>query len=270
MRTLQIRNPKPDFDAVVDRLWFEGDPLRTAVFNAYTMLLCDEFEIVRAVKSCLNVIREPGIRSQLHAWLGQEASHGTQHRRACKYLDRVPLIYRRYHQAEKWFFFRLFVPSLGLRSRLALVAGLEHFNTFLGELFLRNPAYFNNADPEMSKLLSWHFAEEIEHRSVIHDVCTHLGVGFARRVIFGLIGFLLYAGTLSVTTFWFLCQHRDYCRLSTYRGIVGITVTKEGGARLMLRYLADYIARSFHPSTRKSDSFADRVLLAESGKYACR
>lgn len=259
-RVISVRRVRPRFETVDRRLWFGGDRFRTALFNAYTMLLCDEFEFVAIVRNYLPAIRDEQLRKQLKSWLGQEASHGVQHRHACAYLDRIRLRYRGYYKIENFVIFRFLFPLLGWKLRIGLIAALEHFNTLMGEMCLRRSDYFAKADSELGLLLSWHFAEEIEHRAVIHDIAEAVGVGYFTRIATGLLAFALYTGVLFTTAFWFAAQSSDLLRPSTYVQMFRFMFVEERFAQFVLAYARDYLSPRFHPLKRDSDRFAEAVF----------
>ncbi|TWC59651.1 MULTISPECIES: metal-dependent hydrolase [unclassified Burkholderia] len=259
-RPIPVRRVRPRFDVVGGRLWFGGDRFRTALFNAYTMLLCDEFEFVAIVRAYLPTVRDEALRRQLKAWLAQESSHGVQHRRAWDYLDRAGYRFRAYHKIENLLIFRFLFRLLGRKARIALIAALEHFNTLMGEMCLRRPDYFARVDHELGLLLSWHFAEEIEHRAVIHDTAQAVGVGYLTRIVTGAMAFALYAGVLLATTFWFAAQSSDLLRPSTYVQMFRFMFVDERFVQFVLAYARDYLSPRFHPLSRDTDHFAEAVL----------
>jgi uncharacterized protein len=261
-RVLPVRRLSLRFDAD-ERLWFRGDAFRTAIFNAYVMLLGDEFEFVAIMHQYLALVRNDKLAVQLRSWLGQERAHGVQHRRAYAYLDRVGLHYRGYHAIENHIYFRLLMSLFGVKQRVALIAGLEHFNTMLGEIFLRDPHHFDGADADLSMLLKWHYAEEIEHRAVVHDVATDVGVGYFTRVIMGMLAFILYSGTLFFTAFWFAAQKLDVLRPSAYASLFRFLFVDEKFLSFCLSYSVDYLSPQFHPLNRDSDRFAVSILNFE-------
>lgn len=259
-RVISVRQVRPQFETVEDRLWFGSDRFRTAVFNAYTVLLCDEFEFVTIVRNFLPEIRDDKLRSQLKSWLGQEASHGMEHKKACACLYRVLPRYRGIHNVMSFLIFRLLFPLLSRKLRIGLVAALEHFNTMISEMCLCQPDYFANANKELSLLLSWHFAEEIEHRAVIHDVSQAMGVGYFSRIGTGIFAFALYTGALFTTAFWFAVQSLDIVRPSTYYQMFRFIFVDERFAQFFLLYAREYLSPRFHPLNRDSDRFSDPVF----------
>jgi len=259
-RVISTRPVRPRFEKAQARLWFRGDRFRTALFNAYLLLLCDEFEFVDIVRGYLPDVRDARLKDQLKGWLGQEASHGVQHRKACGYLDRMRLRYRGFHKVENFLIFKMLCPLLGRKFRIALIAALEHINTMIGEMCLRRPDYFTGADAELGLLLKWHFAEEIEHRAVIHDVAQAVGVGYVTRLLAGAAAFGLYTWVWFFTAAWFAMQSCDAFRPSTYLQMLRFFFVEERFSQISLAYARDYLSPRFHPLDRDSDRFAEPVF----------
>jgi predicted metal-dependent hydrolase len=259
-RVITVRRVRPQFDTIETVLWFRGDRFRTDLFNAYTLLLADEHEFVRIMREYLPTVHDEGLRKQLKAWLGQEMSHGVQHIEARRYIDRLGLRHHAYHAVAHFLYFRLIFPALSSQQRLAFVAGLEHFNTLLGETCLRDAEYFSGAEDELSLLLRWHFAEEIEHRAVVHDVADAAGVDYFTRVATGALALTLSSATLFATAFWLAAQTGNVFRPTFYRSLFRFLCVDECYAQLFVSYLRDYLSPDFHPLDRDSDGFADRAL----------
>ncbi len=257
---LQIRRVRPDFDKVSEPLWFRGDRFRTDFYNAYAMLLADEYEFVRIIRPFLLEVGAGDLHAQLKAWLIQESLHGVQHTKAHAYLDRTGIRFRAYQRLMRFVYYRVIAPALGARLMLGMIAGLEHFNTLLGEMCLRSPDYFRNTDSEMNLLLRWHFAEEIEHRAVIHDVTAALGMSYFTRVLTGIIAFFFYSTTLLVTAWWFAVQNGHVLRISTHRSALAFLFFEERFVDHVVRYLREYFRKNFHPLDKDIDQLSARVF----------
>nr|WP_132766174.1 metal-dependent hydrolase [Pseudomonas aeruginosa] len=88
-----------------------------------------------------------------------------------------------------------------LRQRCAIIAAVEHFTCVLGKWVLEaRELDRRGSDPVMLDLLRWHGAEEVEHRSVAHDLHVHLGGSFVTRqltmlLVIAILVYLLADGT---------------------------------------------------------------------------
>jgi predicted metal-dependent hydrolase len=221
---------------------------------------------VAVFREALPLIRDPELRGATRGFMGQEAIHARAHAGALDYL-------RRHHVDPDPFLARLdalFARTLavdaaapaGRRSlldRLATIAAIEHLTAVLGDFILGATAFDRiGADPVMLDLLRWHGAEEIEHRSVAHDVYHHLGGGYARRVR----AFAWVVPTLTKT--WseaidvLAAQDPDAGR--TARGPRAYLDAAAAGLAppipMLLGALRRYLAPRFHPSQTGSISAA--------------
>lgn len=109
-------------------------PLPHRVFNAYTLLLCEECEFVCILRNYLPAVLDEKLRVQAKSWLGEEASHGVQHRKACVTLAYLELRYRDDQRVINFFSFRMLFSVLNKSFRISLAAGLEHCNTMIDVL----------------------------------------------------------------------------------------------------------------------------------------
>ncbi len=262
-RPIARRRVAPDFEATGgEHVWSRVDCFQADVCNAYTLLLTEEDQFVRIVRHALAGLEDQALRAQLKGWLAQEASHGVQHARARQVLDRQGLRHRLLLRMLHFINFGLFTRLLGRRLMLYVVAGLEHFNTMLGEMFLRRPACLRDADERMALLLRWHFAEEIEHRAVIHDVATAHGMGYAMRIFTGALAFGFYAWNLLLIAWVFAAQRGGLWRLSTLRSAFRFMFVDERFVQYFLGYFRDYLHLRFHPLDRPTDHLAEPILTS--------
>lgn len=260
-RIIARRRVAPDFNVVRgDRVWSSAECFSSDFCNAYTLLLTDESQFVRIVRHGLVGLEDPVLQRQLKGWLAQETSHGFQHTKAQQVLDRQGLRHHTVLRVLRFINFNVFSRLLGHRLMLFVVAGLEHFNTMLGEMFLRRPASLDEADERMALLLRWHFAEEIEHRAVIHDVATAHGMGYLLRVFTGALAFFFYASNLLVVAWVFTVQRGGLLRLSSYRTAFRFMFVDERFVQYFLVYFRDYLHRRFHPLDRHIDGLAEPIL----------
>ena len=132
---------------------------------------------VRSVRHYRDRITDPDLRRQVAGFIGQEATHGREHRALNDRLDQLGYPTK--------FFERLTRRALGMRERvappianLAATAALEHFTATFAELVLSSDdtrALFGH--DEIRNLFLWHALEEAEHKAVAFDVYKAMGGG---------------------------------------------------------------------------------------------
>ena len=69
-----------------------------------------------------------------------------------------------------------------LCERLWLIAAVEHYTAVLGDFALNSTWDEYSADPTMVDLFRWHGSEEVEHRSVAHNVAVYFHKSYPDRI----------------------------------------------------------------------------------------
>ncbi|MCB1032149.1 MAG: metal-dependent hydrolase, partial [Acidimicrobiales bacterium] len=127
-------------------------------------------------------ITDPELRKQVAGFIGQEATHGREHR---VFNDRLAEL--GYPTKENEWITR---KDLELRSRiapassnLAATAALEHFTATMAEVLLTDGTLHELfGDDAVRDLFLWHALEECEHKAVAFDVYKAIGGGERMRV----------------------------------------------------------------------------------------
>lgn len=159
-----------------------------------------ELWFCRLFNQALPHVQDEALRQDVKGFIAQEGAHARAHRNILGDFER-----------QGWDFSvsrarldRIFNGLLGdkvlgrwaagrwqfrwLRARIGLVAAIEHLTCVLGNWILANEAIAQaGADPRMLALLRWHGEEEVEHRSVAHDLYLHLGGGYLGRSLWFLV-----------------------------------------------------------------------------------
>ncbi|OHT86722.1 metal-dependent hydrolase [Mycobacteroides saopaulense] len=148
----------------------------------------EEF-FIQSVRRYDRQITDPVLKKQVAGFIGQEMTHGIQHRElntqlvhrgywATGLMDRVGarLVKRMKQHRDR-------LPDSVARCALAITAGVEHLTAILGEQVLSVPWIQHQlTDPEVRAMLNWHAIEEMEHKSVAFDVYRYIGGGEPMRI----------------------------------------------------------------------------------------
>ncbi|MET0390751.1 MAG: metal-dependent hydrolase [Polyangiales bacterium] len=169
--SIQVRRPRFDVESGAGGLWNPKMPELSHTLNAFQLALPYlEPYFIDAVKQAMVGIRDPKLAADAQAFCAQEANHAREHKRYCRFLQ------KRYPRLKE---FETAIQQSLLRSRkqdplewrLAYTAGYEVITAQVARwLFRRGPEWFDGADQGLAQLMTWHAAEEIEHRSVAYDV----------------------------------------------------------------------------------------------------
>lgn len=205
---LHARNVTFDWSGVPLQ-WMPAEPVAGHLICALNMLLPEgERMFIATYREALAYVEDEKLREDMLGFIGQESMHAETHAKvlvdmlAANGVDTAP------YERQMEYLFRVTLGKRGegragkqmLVERLAFIACLEHFFAWLGNWVLNADLEKFGADPRMADLFRWHGAEEVEHRSVAHDVAEYFGVGYLRRgatmtLVFPIFLALLLRGT---------------------------------------------------------------------------
>ncbi|MEO5876036.1 MAG: metal-dependent hydrolase [Streptosporangiaceae bacterium] len=200
-----VRTRRITFEYPPERLprhYVSGDLVMSHVISVLSALFPEgEDFFVRTVRNYNAKITDPELKSQVAGFIGQEVTHGREHRHFNERLAAMGYPTRATDRRTKRVL-RLFEKVLPKRSQLAITAALEHYTATLAEVLLtdaRAQAMFDV--DEVRSMLEWHALEESEHKAVAFDVYQTVSGEHLRRIWvmrFVTVGFLFatISGTL--------------------------------------------------------------------------
>lgn len=177
-----VREPSFQHERGPGGLWNPRLPELSHTLNGFQLALPYlEPYFIDALKSAKDYIRTPQLQEDVRAFCAQEAEHSRQHRHYCRLLrQRYPrlaeletsiqqsLVHSRRHDSLAW--------------RVAYTAGYEAITAQLSRWLLRSAeVWFRDADQHFAGMMTWHAAEEIEHRHVAFDVLQAVSTSYSLR-----------------------------------------------------------------------------------------
>jgi hypothetical protein len=248
-----------EFDDEIPRYWCNDSAFMTHMLNTYTLLIPDnESYYIRHLSNCSKEISNPDLVDKLHAFCRQEAQHGIGHKAYWRNLDKLGIDYRGFVRAVGWFNYKLLEPVIPRGLHLANIACIEHINAFLGNLFLKRNM-LGNSNPKMKLLFNWHFAEEIEHKSVAFDVYEDLYGSYLLRIAGALLVIPLFYVINTGGTLYLLWQDKRLFRFDTWRDYCSF-LFKEGALVHTLANLLAYLKPGFNPSQKNDYSLVENFF----------
>ncbi len=213
---------------------------------------------VRSVRHFRDRITDPDLKRQVAGFIGQEATHGREHRVLNERLAELGYPTRQVGRFTKW--------GLETRERvappvanLAMTAALEHFTATLAELLLTSEeARDLFGHDEVRNLFLWHALEESEHKAVAFDVYKAVGGGERLRVwtmnalCVGFVGGL--AAQVAVSVLLDRDSYRGDNLLRSWRLFRRSPVVQ----RAVWDQLRDYVRPDFHPDDRDTTELVAR------------
>ena len=180
MSTITVRRPRFDLRDL-PRWWVGGSRLGTWFGDAgHVFIPLGEQFFIDAVKAFRERIDDPDLRRQVASFIGQEAVHARVHESVWDELRRQGVPIDAYARAIESLRAAL-DPLVPDELQLSITAALEHYTAAFGRAFLEEDLT-GVLPEEMSALLAWHGAEELEHRSVAFDVLAQVDDDQALRL----------------------------------------------------------------------------------------
>lgn len=246
----------------LQRHFVDGDLVMSHVI-AHLSAVFPEGEdfFVRSVRHFADQITDPELKSQVQGFIGQEVTHGREHRALNERLHQMGYPTRRtdrmVHRDSAWIERRMSPLTC-----LAATAALEHFTAVLAELLLSDErARALLGSTEVRSMLLWHAIEESEHRSVAFDVYRAVG-GTERRRIW-VMRFIRVAFTSSVAFFSLRSLLKDRAAYHPVRLFRSLAALRHSPmlTRAVVRRIAAYTERGFHPDDSDNTALLERWTI---------
>jgi predicted metal-dependent hydrolase len=240
--------------AGVPKHWVANSAVATAISNGLNLLFPQgERFFVRSVHRFADRIGDHELRARVRGFSKQEGHHASAHDdfnavlRAHGYS--IDEFLARYRAISRWVEARM--PD---ELNLAGTAAAEHFTAILAEGAFTQ-GVLDALDPRMQRLLAWHAAEEIEHKSVAFDVLQTISRSYGLRV-----AGLAYA-TIMLGGFWFwatamLIRQDGVGWRGMLRELRAIRARDPVIRRVFVAGIRQYIRRDFHPRDNANDDLA--------------
>jgi predicted metal-dependent hydrolase len=154
----------------------DGDLILSHIAVSLSAVFPDgEDFFVRSVRHYRDQITDPDLKRQVNGFIGQETTHGREHRAFNDRLAELGYPVKRFESFNRKLLAvqdRLLSPA----SNLAHTAAVEHFTATLAELLLTSPETRVLLGSEAVRdLFLWHALEESEHKAVAFDVYRAVG-----------------------------------------------------------------------------------------------
>ncbi|MFD6397182.1 metal-dependent hydrolase [Nocardia sp. NPDC060249] len=267
VRARRIRFAYPT--GTLDRHYVDGDLVMSHVI-AYLSSTFPEGEdfFVRSVRRFAGDVTDHELKSQIQGFIGQEVTHGREHRALNERLQDMGYPTRRGDRTTRRIltrYERFFSPL----TCLAITAALEHFTAVFAETLLSDKrAQALLGATEVRSMLLWHAIEESEHRAVAFDVYRAAG-GTERRRIWAMRGISASFFTAIVinTTLSLLGDRASYNPVRLIRSLAAIPHSPFL-TRAVQRRAGAYNERGFHPDDTDNTALLEHwtaTLFGEKG-----
>lgn len=253
----------------LDRHFVQGDLVMSHMI-AHLSAVFPEGEdfFIRSVRRYADQITDPDLKDQVKGFIGQEVTHGREHRALNERLHEMGyptrridrLVARRQKVIE-----RRFSPL----TCLSITAALEHFTAVFAETLLSDErAQALLGTTEVRSMLLWHAIEESEHRSVAFDVYRAVGGDETRRIkTMRIIRFSFPLAVVANTIISLLGDRAAYHPVRLIRSFAALRHSPFL-TRAVFRRLGEYMQPGFHPDDHDNTALLERweaELFGEQG-----
>jgi predicted metal-dependent hydrolase len=248
-RTVRTRRIRFDYPTgSLQRHYVDGDLVMSHVVAVLSATFPEgEDFFVRSVRRFADRVTDPQLQKQVAGFIGQEVTHGREHRALNERLQQMGYPTR---MVDRWV-----RKGLARAERftspiecLAMTAALEHYTAALAETLLtdeRAQALLGNT--EVRSMLLWHALEESEHKAVAFDVYRAAGGTERRRIR---VMRMTTAGFLGRVAFWtFLSLLRDRAAYNPVRLARSLAALRHSPFlnRTVVQRIRAYNRVGFHP-----------------------
>ncbi|MFI6044183.1 metal-dependent hydrolase [Nocardia sp. NPDC051321] len=202
---------------------------------------------VRSVRRFADQLTEPELRSRVGGFIGQEVTHGREHRELNERLQQMG--YPTWlGDRTTWLFLSLCERVLSPLSCLGITAALEHFTAVAAETLLSDErAQALLGSTEVRSMLLWHAIEESEHKSVAFDVYRAAGGTERRRIAAMLFTMAFFVTGVTTHTVASLVQDRATYNPGTLaRSLAALWHSPFLTSSVFARF-REYVKPGFHP-----------------------
>jgi hypothetical protein len=241
----------------LDRHYVQGDLVMSHVVAVLSGLFPEgEDSFIRSVRYYAPDITDPELKTQVAGFIGQEVTHGREHRALNDKLREMGYPTRLVDRFTYALMIR-FGARLPRKFQLAVTSALEHYTATIAEHLLSKPeAQALLGDNEVRSVLLWHALEESEHKTVAFEVFRAVGGSERLRInTMRLVNTLFVPIVIGLTAISLAGDPAAYNPVRLVRSLLRLRhspfLTKE-----MLEHIRAYNKVGFHP-----DDFDATALL---------
>lgn len=183
-----------------ERHWFDGDLMKTAVMDCFSVLLPEgERFFIRSLKHYAEASGDPELKREIMGYAAQEAYHTREHEDYNASLRALGYDVDVMEERGK----RLLDAVRNPLYRLVGTCALEHLTTTFAKTTLKHPHVLDGSAQPYRQVWTWHALEELEHQAVALNVLRSATSGMPawRRYLLRVTGLSLAVAGLAVVMF---------------------------------------------------------------------
>lgn len=258
-RIVRTRRIRFDYPAGgLQKHYVDGDLVMSHVVAVLSATFPEgEDFFVRSVRRYAGRITDPELQQQVAGFIGQEVTHGREHRALNERLQEMGFATRRVDRIVK--------KSLARAERmmspmecLAMTAALEHYTAALAETLLTDDrAQALLGSTEVRSLLLWHALEESEHKAVAFDVFR--AAGGSERLRIRVMRMVTVSFLARVVLFTIMSMSRDRSAYNPIRLVRSLLALRHSPffTREVVDRIRAYNRVGFHPDDNDNSALLE-------------
>ena len=256
VRTRRIRFEYPT--GSLQKHYVDGDLVMSHVVAVLSATFPEgEDFFVRSVRHYADRITDPVLQKQVAGFVGQEVTHGREHRALNERLQQMGYATRRVDRIVK--------KSLARAERfmspmecLAMTAALEHYTAALAETLLTDErAQALLGTTEVRSMLLWHALEESEHKAVAFDV--YRAAGGSEKLRIRVMRMVTFGFLVRVVLFTIMSMAGDRSAYNPVRLVRSLLALRHSPflSREVVQRIRAYNVVGFHPDDNDNSELLD-------------
>ncbi|MCB1189183.1 MAG: metal-dependent hydrolase [Leptospiraceae bacterium] len=259
-----VRKPQFNWEEISSH-WCDNNFFATHFVNSMHVVFPEgEKFFIRSVKAFADRIKDKELQERVKLFIGQETQHMMQHKNFWEVLQKQSPALDMFHKLYTNMAYGRDEAKWSIdRKKLALstTVALEHYTAIMAEVALEKESKLLEGIPEeMTRMLQWHAAEEIEHKSVAFDVLKEVDDSYLLRIkgmILASLDLTFYVGMGQII---FMSQDKtiklEELPSHLFRFIKKTTPIFKG----ILANVADYFRPDFHPNDNDNLFMAEQIF----------
>ena len=251
--TMIKRDPSFELKKHLSSNWANDDAFLTAVLNALSFCFPKgEKFFMNSVRAFKDDVRLKDMSEEIRMFCIQEATHTREHIKYNQLLCEL-----KGYDLEK--LENIFVKSLEKsytdkvdnKTRLAITTAIEHITATMGANILKGKIL--KSDNPVVDMWKWHSLEEVEHKSVSHDVYKTInGSNKVLRIVMklALIDLIFVITRIAIKM---LKHDKQFWKLSTFKSMFKFFFSKNGALRVNYADYKSFFDKDFNPEAHGSD-----------------
>lgn len=244
----------------INKHWVQKNGFLTHWMNAYTLTIPDGEDFnVRTIRSYIDEINDEELKRTAQGFVAQELSHGKAHEKFFEVLKSQGYRSGLFLGLYRLISYKIMEPLSTKLSKLAFVVAIERINEVIAEVNLES-GILDDSPESAAMLYKWHFAEEIEHKSVAFDIYQNVSgnrfmLAYSTTICYLFNMLFLVLGAIS-------CSVQDGSILNPKNWLRGFRYffTKEKFFWRVTWGCMELLGKHFHPSQSYNLHLADAVL----------